>query len=303
MSDRPGPGEAMKKGDAYLIFWMEVANQLERAVHQCGKAGAQHHVDLAVAYYAGSLSTEADTKEGILLNALAEVRSHQSKTATHSGDQAEGGAYVNLNVFRLFREMQGYVAAGADTQDCGQALLAKDEILTLMKIPLVQGVIRYAHKRQYEFPELLIDQERVRAEGAVFAATVLPFVDACNPNAAKVIHDYMRVESTNSKFRFAAVRDALESTYACMGFTCERIGGVWDENEGKWKTDGQPCGGSGSSDEGGMSVGGVFGLMFGLVLAGWVFLRYRHKFFTRRKEGKRLPEMYTGNIAAVSEIS
>jgi len=298
MSDRPGPGEAMKKGDAYLIFWMEVAHQLSKAVEQCGKDGAVHHVDEAVAYYAGSLSTDPNTEEGILLNALAQVRAHQSKTAGHTGDADTGGAYVNIKVFHHINEMKEFVTAGT-TEDCGKALLAKDEILALMKIPLIQGVIRYAHIRQYDYPELLVDQERTRAEGATFAATVLPFIHACDPKAAALVSDYMRVESDNHKFRFSAVRNALESTYACLGFSCEYVGGVWGGDD--WKPDGQPCGGDGSDDDDGVSVGGIFGIMIGLILAGWVFLRYRHKFFSRKE--KKMPEMYTGNIAAVSEIS
>ena len=108
----------------------------------------------------------------------------------------------------------------------------------------------------------------------------------------------MRVESNNNKFRFDAVRDALEATYKCMAINCTDVGGIWDGQE--WQTDGQPCGGSHTNDDG-VSAGGVFGIMFGLVLAGWVFIRYRHKFFARKE--KKLPEMYTGNIAAVSEIS
>jgi len=298
MTMRPGEGEAMKKGAAYLTLWMEVMHELNEAVAKCyaGAEDAVHSVDEAVAYYTGSLSTEADTKEGILLYALAEVRAHQSKTAGHMGDKDTGDAYVNVQVMEHFKRMQGFVSGG--TPDlCAKAEESKEVIAAEMKIPLIQGVLRYAHLRQYGFPETLEDQERTLAEGATFAATVLPFVHQCGSREAKLIHDYMRVASNNNKFNYAAVRDALESTYACMGISCERVGGIWSGAD--WKEDGNPCGGAPEDD--GVSVGGVFGIIVGLVLAGWVFIRYRHKFFARKE--KKLPEMYTGNIAAVSEIS
>jgi hypothetical protein len=287
----------MKKGAAYLILWMEVAHQLAKAVDTCNDAEAPHHVDEAVAYYTGSLTTQNTTKTGILLYALADVRSHQSKTAGHLGGQDAGTSYVNNKVMDLFKHMKLSVKEG--TRDCAKALQLRREIMAFMKIPLIQGVLRYAHIRQYEYPETIADQERTRAEGAVFAATVLPFVHGCGfSREAAIIHENMRVESDIGKFSFGAVRDALEATYECMAINCTDVGGIWDGQN--WQTDGQPCGGSGSDDSG-MSVGGVFGLMFGLVLAGWVFIRYRHKFFARKE--KKLPDMYTGNIAAVSEIS
>ena len=287
----------MKKGSAYLILWMEVAHQLAKAVNMCNNAEATHHVDEAVAYYTGSLTTQTDSQGGILLYALADVRSHQAKTAGHLGGQATGTANVNVKVIELFKHMKLSVKEGS--RDCAKALEIRGEIMALMKIPLIQGVLRYAHMRQYDFPEAIADQERTRAEGAVFAATVLPFVHGCGlSREAGIIHENMRVESDNGKFRFGPVRDALEASYKCLAINCTDVGGIWDGQE--WETDGQPCGGDGTDDSG-VSFGGVFGIMCGLILAGWAFMRYRHKIFARKE--KKLPEMYTGNIAAVSEIS
>ena len=286
----------MKKGAAYLTLWMEVAFQLAKAVNYCGASDAVHHVDEAVAYYTGSLTTQENSKEGILLYALAAVRARQARTAGHLGGNDSGDAYVNIKIMELFKSMQGHVKT-ASKDGCAKALLVQEEIMTLMKIPLIQGVLRYAHIRQYEFPETLLDQERTRAEGATFAATVLPFVHACNAKAAAIIHENMQVESDNDKFNFGAVRNALASTYSCMSVNCTMVGGIWDG--AGWKTDSVPC--TVSEQDDGVSVGGVFGIMLGLVLAGWVFIRYRHMIFARKE--KKLPEMYTGNIAAVSEIS
>jgi hypothetical protein len=106
----------MKKGSAYLILWMEVAHQLAKAVNMCNNAEATHHVDEAVAYYTGSLTTQTDSQGGILLYALADVRSHQAKTAGHLGGQATGTANVNVKVIELFKHMKLSVKEGSRDQ-------------------------------------------------------------------------------------------------------------------------------------------------------------------------------------------
>jgi len=293
LGDRRGQGEAMKKASAYLIIWMEVLHEMNQAVTQCeaGTTDAVHHVDSAVAFYTGSKILDSD--EGILLYALAEVRAHQSKTAGHLGDTDNGDAFVNVQIFAQFHLMQQNVGAGS----CAEARANMDFIAQMMKVPLIQGVLRYAHIRDFNLPELEEDRERAKAEGAVFAAAVLPLVHECGPREAEIIHNNMRVESDDSKFSFTAVRDALARQYACMGVTCEHIGGIW--NGGDWEEEGKPCG---VSSDDGLSIGGVFGIIIGVALAGWVFIRYRHKIVVG-KEKKRGSDMYAGNIAAVSEIS
>jgi len=232
------PGEAIKMASAYMILGMEVMASLNEAVLACGSDGAVHYVDEAVAYYAGSLSSQPDTREGILYFALAEIRAHQSRTAGHTGVEDTGDAFVNIAIMELFTQMQGFVSAGTPDQ-CVQAEESRLLIISLMKIPLLQSVLRNAHTLQHEFPEMLEDEEQIRAEGAAFAAAVLPFIHDCDPSDALIVHENMRVESNNTAFSFVAVREALERQYACLGVSCERVGGIWDGAD--WKPDGRPC--------------------------------------------------------------
>lgn len=301
LTERPEQAEAMKKGAAYLNIWMEVVRELNEAVADCyaNFEGAENSVDEAVAFYTGSLTTDK-TEEGILLYALAEVRAHQLKTAGHLGNKDEGDAFINVDIMREFKSMQSFVLKG-DPELCALAEESKDKIITLMKVPLIQGVMRYAYVRQNDSPDSLEEKERAEAEGATFAATVLPFVHKCGSREAKVIHDNMRL---GSKTSFSDVKKALERTYKCMGITCENIGGIWDHTNQSYESGAGPCVGDGSSSKSsaGPAVASVLGISVGVLLAGWAFLRYRHLLGGRRSR-KSMPPMYAGNIAAVTEIA
>ena len=174
-----------------------------------------------------------------------------------------------------------------------------DFITTMMRVPLIQGVLRYAHIRDFNLPELEEDRERAKAEGAVFAAAVLPLVHECGSREAEIIHDNMRVESNDTKFSFTRCQGCLGESVRLHGCYMRALGGIW--NGGDWEEEGKPCG---VSSDDGLSIGGIFGIIIGVTLAGWVFIRYRHKILVGKvgKE-KRGSEHYAGNIAAVSEIS
>jgi hypothetical protein len=288
----------MKKGAAYLNLWMEVVRNLNDAVAFCkaGLPGAGHSVDAAVAYYAGSFTSQ-ENDEGILLYALAEVRAQQMKTAGHMNDKDVGDAYVNVELMREIKAMQGYVLSGA-TDLCAKAEESKNRIVTLMKIPLVQGVMRYAYIREKQIPTDPIEIDRVHAESATYAATVLPFINHCDSRVAKIIHQNMEVGAAT---KFKDVKAALERSYACLNVTCEYVGGVWDHTSESYVDGASPCGIDSSINKAGASVGGVLGITVGILLAGWAFMRYRRG----RKPRKSLTPMYSdsGNIAAVTEIA
>jgi hypothetical protein len=298
LSNRAGQGEAMKKGSAYLNLWMEVIREINEAVADCRSniPDAEKSVDQAVAYYAGSRSTE-EGSEGILLYALAEVRSHQMKTAGHLDDKDVGDAYVNVNIFRHFKLLQGYLQAG-DDKLCDLAEESKDKIVSLMKVPMVQSVIRYAYHQDKEPPEAQEDEDKMIAEGATFAAAILPFVHQCNARAAEIVHTNMKLGVIAN---YDEIRKALESTYDCLGVSCSDIGGVWDSTNQQYKS--LPCGIKVKKSTG-SSVSMSFGIIIGILLAGFALFRYRHKIPLLHKKRKPMPPMYnTGNIAAVAEIA
>merc|ERR1712193_467285 len=153
--------------------------------------------------------------------------------------------------------------------------------IELMYIPLIQGTIRYAHTvavRQ--------GSEKAKAEGAVFAASVLPRVHAADPEAAKIIYNNMRVGATSTDH--IAVKKAFESVYADMGIKCSDVGGVWNLVLEKHYDDMEPCIDP-STTEIEISVqkeedetlatilGATFGGLFGIALLGLCFMRSKEK--------------------------
>lgn len=287
----------MKKGAAYLNIWMEVVRELNEAVTGCkgGIDNAVQSVDEAVAFYTGSLTTQ-ENETGILLYALAEVRGNQMRT--DMGDKDLGLSYVNVQVMNLFSQLQSIILA-RDQSVCDKAEETKNSIITLMKVPLVQGLLRYAYIREFQNPVDGETAEVVQAEGATFAATVLPFVYNCDAKAASVIHDNMQMGAQTS---FRTVKAALENTYECMRITCQNVGGIWNHTAQSYNEYGSPCGIS-TQQNSGRSVGSYLGITVGVLLAGWAFIRYRHKFGRKQRKNKSVPYVYTGNIAAVTEIA
>jgi hypothetical protein len=256
----------MKKGAAYLNIWMEVVRELNEAVADC-KAGsdlAERSLDAAVAFYAGSLTTQ-ENDEGILLYALAEVRAHQMNTAGYLDDKDVGDAYVNVKIFKEFKKIQSFVL-GDDPELCTKAEESKNRIITLMKIPLIQGVMRNAYILEKELPESVEDVEKAQAEGATFAATILPFVHSFDSRAANTIHDNMKF---GAKANFRDVKSALERSYGCLGVTCDEIGGVLDDATGSYKDGASLCGIE-TELQSGSSIGSIMGISFGVLVAGWI---------------------------------
>merc|ERR1712151_1258107 len=85
-------------------------------------------------------------------------------------------------------------------------------------------------------------REKPKAEGAVFAAAVLPMVDFCNADDAKIIYKNMQVGATLLP-RFKDVKRAFERNYNCLGITCADVGGLVDKTRGKKYLYGaEPCG-------------------------------------------------------------
>jgi hypothetical protein len=108
-----------------------------------------------------------------------------------------------------------------------------------MSIPLVQGSIRYAWKVAEAQ-----GGETEKAEGAVFSAAILPRVSSCDAAKAKIISDNMKINAgTFMTSGFTAVKEAFEATYACLGITCEDIGGllVSAVDLGVYKAKAAPC--------------------------------------------------------------
>ena len=125
-----------------------------------------------------------------------------------------------------------------------------------MAVPLIQGTLRYAHITDYSVDV----SEKAEAEGAVFAASVLPLVDACDSNAASAIHRNMKV-GQGGDANFKEVKRAFEKVYSCMNIRCEDVGGLYDSSTRGYLQNAEPCGFKESGGNTGLiaalSAGGV----------------------------------------------
>jgi len=140
-----------------------------------------------------------------------------------------------------------------------------------MPVPLIQGTLRYAYKTDLKYNSAVGRTEKSMAEGAVFAAAVLPVVHACDADAAKTIADNMKVGATTTDFK--AVKKAFESTYKCIGVTCKDVGGLFNTASNDYYGDASPCkdssNSSSSSSNKGLAIGlGVTAAVVGVLAVG-----------------------------------
>ena len=239
--------EAIKKGTAYLNIFMYVIRELEDSIDDCNancdreecNDDAVSALDEAVAFYTGSL-VRTEGGDGNLLWALAQKRCVNFATC-------EGSiAAVNTQIFTLFNRMQDNL----QKKD-------KNAIANLMYVPMIQGALRYGY-----YSDVRNDQtEKSEAEGATFAAAVLPKVASCSPRDAEIIYDNLKIGNT-SPADFKAIKAAFERNYGCMGITCEDVGGLSDGD--KYFDGTSPCGGSFVLNVGlvlGMASAAVFALL------------------------------------------
>jgi len=103
-----------------------------------------------------------------------------------------------------------------------EAIAAKRRLVELMSVPLVQGALENAYK-----VKKLAGGSKEKAEGAAFSAAILPRIAMCNAPAAKIIMDNMNIDSSAyMSAGYVKVKEAFESTYECLGITCEDVGGL-----------------------------------------------------------------------------
>ena len=276
-----GKGECAMKGTAYMSVFMYVIRELEDAVYdkcikQCSRdqcnSDAVNALDEAVAFYTGSLEGSDGTGDGNLIYNLADMRAANFKTAGLKGDEITGTAKVNHDIFMQFNTFK----AGIAGDRCPDIIAAKERIVQLMFVPMIQGTLRYAYKRYSDSDA----GEKEEAEGAVFAAGVLPMVHACNEDDAKTIYTAMKVGSGDMDF--PAVKKAFEKNYKCLGLTGDDIGGLFDTVTDDYYPGAEP---KKNKSNTGVVVGSIIGVVGGLAVLGGAF-------FIMRKKGKGGSEMH-----------
>merc|ERR1719258_344725 len=247
--------EAIKKGTAYMNVWMYVIRELEDAIDDCDNSciacndDPVHAWDEGVAFYTGSLATDNPTGTtdkpgagGSLIWALAEKRCQNYKTCGPNGGlgdlkttaKVDGIDVITTHTAKVNNDLLFEFAKGRDALQAGKCADVEPitrKVVSLMTIPLIQGTMRYALKMS--MGKMNSDAQ---AEGAVFAASVLPMVHACSAADAKIIDDHTKLGQdrgtppadgkATKPAQFTEVKAAFERNYACLGITCADVGAL-----------------------------------------------------------------------------
>jgi hypothetical protein len=228
--------QAIKKGIAYMNVWMYVIREFEDAIDDCTEGciscndGPVHAWDEGVAFYTGTLEGTDGSSSGVMVHALADKRCANYMTCGMDGDSTMGISQVNYKLLELFAQGQHYLTVGA----CSKVRGVLTMIEAQMAIPLIQGTMRYAYKVAY-----LGGGDEEMAEGAVFAAAILPVVNYCKQNRANKIYDSMQIGAASVNFE--EVKESFETVYDCMNVTCAEVGGLWNNDDGAYYDGFEPC--------------------------------------------------------------
>jgi len=250
--------EAAVKGSAYIVANMYAIREFEDAIDDCissctgvacnAISGSSVHAwDEGVAFYTGSLEGEGGSSSGVLGYRLAEKRCKNFKTcggssplnalATTSdgtaGKLTSGLSNVNTRLFDLFAEGEHLLLMSR----CSEVRPYVERIADIMSIPLIQGTLRYGWRVERESAA----GDKERAEGATFAAAVLPRVYACSTKDAEIIYNMMNMNAPKSATKFVDIKAAFERNYACMNVTCADVGGYYSTNLNEYYSDAAPC--------------------------------------------------------------
>lgn len=87
--------------------------------------------------------------------------------------------------------------------------------------------------------DILAGGDKEKAEGAIFAAAIVPRVAYCSATDGATIMNNMKWGASSTSF--AAVKQAFENNYKCLNVTCADIGGLWFSAQNKYYTGAEPC--------------------------------------------------------------
>jgi len=227
--------EAIKKGTVLLNVWMNIIREMEVALGECRVGDREASAwDKAVAFYVGSLEDPSHKKStnGVMLYALADKWCGERHTCLK-----HGGSRVNQEIMDLFNSGRGLLVDG----DCSKARGAMHRIEELMMVPLIQGILHTVYQQDVDGK---FTNSVSRAEGASFAAAMLPLIHKCSSSDASVIYEELKLGyDKDYQPSWPRVRTALERNYACLGVTCDHIGGAWSWHDKDYFEGAEPCGG------------------------------------------------------------
>lgn len=134
---------------------------------------------------------------------------------------------TNNNLLQMAGFNQGAALLGVGA--CAAARETKEAIEKRMAVPLIQGLLR-ANYIMYHDDSI---GEEIEAQGAAYAAAVLPLVYYCDPQAARFVWDSMKT-IPDYRGSFREFRRTVESTYECLGIEEAEVGYFWNHETNEY---------------------------------------------------------------------
>mmetsp|Transcript_26722 Transcript_26722/g.103831 ORF Transcript_26722/g.103831 Transcript_26722/m.103831 type:complete len:443 (-) Transcript_26722:213-1541(-) len=265
--------ETSVKGAQYLCTAMYVIHEMEDSVQDClasditDNDGGAKAWDETAAFYVGSIvgDNTFTADDGELQYGLAFNRELQFT----------GSADVNQAVMSLLNEGKSIVDSESP-RNCARLAEIKDEIIDWNKIPLLQGLIRYAFLADENSGGTSGNLDKARGEGNAFARSILPYINGTNPEIGEFIDANFPPVGQAVKDGYQTVVGRLEELYGGEYFrdvTADKVGTLTAADD------------IGANDDGGLSGGAIAGIVIG-VLAGVAILILAALWFMKRRKSK-----------------
>ena len=269
--------EVVVKTMQYLVVYMAALQEMYQAIADCtspdsGKIlDAGEAWDRAAAFLIGSLEGTEDggNEEGLSFYRLALKRCEQFGTCSPEGRPSWNEEFNSL----LYTGR-----ASVEGRACGELRKTTREIETILRIPLIQGTLRYAlsNEKLGEF-----SQDKGIGEGFAFSRSVLPLVEDSNRESAEIINSNMdfQFDTVPVHDGARAVFGAFARAFGKMNVNCEDVG----------KAEGHDACSGATSPEGprDTNVGLIVGLIVGVFAVGAIAALL---IFDRRRKRKALED-------------
>jgi hypothetical protein len=220
--------ELLTKGAAYLVVRQSIFDRLQRGVDECldgARNAAVYDWEVAYALHSGNSEGVEGRGSGSSTYTLADKRCPQFATCV------TGTFPARANVLALEAWRRGVTALNAG--QCMSALREMKLIKAQLTVPLVQGALREAHETDFgpaggaHAADGIVEV----AEGWAFLAAFLPELALCDAGVAQLVSTNMALSLTGANGAwmssgFKAVKEAMESQYACLGITCSDVGAM-----------------------------------------------------------------------------
>mmetsp|Transcript_19785 Transcript_19785/g.29123 ORF Transcript_19785/g.29123 Transcript_19785/m.29123 type:complete len:2165 (-) Transcript_19785:27-6521(-) len=202
-----------------LNIWAHVVHKLYETLDSClnndfsmDNEGV-HMIDEAVAYYIGSKQETGSHLQGYLLYGLAEKSSEMFDVGLMNGQ-----SLVNRKILRYLKEAALNLTFNNGCSQPGVVAnlgVIIQKTVSQMTIPLIQHLIYFLKTN---------DRERAR----LYSHAVIPLLSPCT---AETYHYLKKELITDLPYDSRDINDiirALQSTYRCIGITCDEVGSPRD---------------------------------------------------------------------------